>query len=151
MYVYFGILSLFWFRFQALKCGRDPYSYSPSRVRVFVFPGNGTQLAVLALSLYTSIYFYIFGHMALMTDMCTNCLLPTIHHASQLLLPVCPPIYYSSQEQLTAVRGYAVQEVNEVEESTIQKLEDLKQEYEVEVEQLGSDLAVSFFFFTPKS
>lgn len=49
------------------------------------------------------------------------------------------------------MRGYAVQEVNEVEESTIQKLEDLKQEYEVEVEQLGSDLAVSFFFFTPKS
>eukprot|EP00903_Cladosiphon_okamuranus_P014027 g13044.t1 len=48
------------------------------------------------------------------------------------------------QEQLTAVRGYAVQEVNEVEESTIQKLEDLKQEYEVEVEQLGTDLAEAF-------
>lgn len=48
------------------------------------------------------------------------------------------------QEQLTAVRGYAAQEVNEVESSTLEKLEDLKQEYEVEVEQLGTDLAVSF-------
>lgn len=46
------------------------------------------------------------------------------------------------QEQLTAARGFAVQEVSEVEQSTLEKLEDLKQEYEVEVEQLGSDLAV---------
>ncbi|CAB1109295.1 unnamed protein product [Ectocarpus sp. CCAP 1310/34] len=48
------------------------------------------------------------------------------------------------QEQLTAVRGYAAQEVNEVESSTLEKLEDLKQEYEVEVEQLGTDLAAAF-------
>lgn len=40
------------------------------------------------------------------------------------------------------MRGFAVQEATEVEESTLQKLEDLKQEYEVEVEQLGTDLAV---------
>ena len=51
--------------------------------------------------------------------------------------------HHPPQEQLTAVRGYAVQEATEVEESTLQKLEDLKQEYEVEVEQLGTDLAVS--------
>ncbi|CBJ26509.1 violaxanthin de-epoxidase, chloroplast precursor [Ectocarpus siliculosus] len=48
------------------------------------------------------------------------------------------------QEQLTAVRGYAAQEVTEVESSTLEKLEDLKQEYEVEVEQLGTDLAAAF-------
>ncbi|CAM9476966.1 unnamed protein product [Scytosiphon promiscuus] len=48
------------------------------------------------------------------------------------------------QEQLTAVRGFAAQEVSEVEQSTLEKLEDLKQEYEVEVEQLGSDLATAF-------
>ena len=41
------------------------------------------------------------------------------------------------------MRGYAAQEVNEVESSTLEKLEELKQEYEVEVEQLGTDLAVS--------
>lgn len=44
------------------------------------------------------------------------------------------------------MRGYAVQEATEVEESTLQKLEDLKQEYEVEVEQLGTDLAVRIVF-----
>lgn len=58
------------------------------------------------------------------------------------LVPTIPYLDMTRQEQLTAVRGYAVQEVNEVEESTLQKLEDLKQEYEVEVEQLGTDLAV---------
>lgn len=47
------------------------------------------------------------------------------------------------QEQLTAIRGFAAQQVDEVEESTLEKLEDLKQTYEVEVEQLASDLTVS--------
>lgn len=47
------------------------------------------------------------------------------------------------QEQLTAVRGFAAQQVDEVEESTLEKLEDLKQTYEVEVEQLAGDLTVS--------
>lgn len=50
------------------------------------------------------------------------------------------------QEQLTEVRGFAAQEVDEVEASTLEKLEGLKQEYEVEVEQLGSDLVVGPFF-----
>lgn len=48
------------------------------------------------------------------------------------------------QEQLTEVRGFAAQEVDEVEASTLEKLEGLKQEYEVEVEQLGSDLVSAF-------
>ena len=49
------------------------------------------------------------------------------------------------QEQLTEVRGFAAQEVGEVEASTLEKLEELKQEYEVEVEQLASDLVVGLF------
>lgn len=40
------------------------------------------------------------------------------------------------------MRGYAAQEVGEVEASTLEKLEELKQEYEVEVEQLGTELTV---------
>ena len=49
------------------------------------------------------------------------------------------------QEQLTEVRGFAAQEVGDVEASTLEKLEELKQEYEVEVEQLASDLVVGLF------
>lgn len=52
------------------------------------------------------------------------------------------------QEQLTAVRGYAVQEAEDVESSALEKLEGLKQDYEVEVEQLGSDLAVRRLMFS---
>lgn len=46
------------------------------------------------------------------------------------------------QEKLTEVRGFADEELSEVETSTLEKLEGLKQEYEVEVEQLTSDLVV---------
>lgn len=53
------------------------------------------------------------------------------------------------QEQLTEVRGFAAEEVDEVEASTLAKLEGLRQEYEVEVEQLGSDLVVGPFFPFP--
>lgn len=46
------------------------------------------------------------------------------------------------------MRGYAVQEAEDVESSALEKLEELKQDYEVEVEQLGSDLAVRRLMFS---
>ncbi|CAM9150436.1 unnamed protein product [Ascophyllum nodosum] len=48
------------------------------------------------------------------------------------------------QEQLTAARGFASQELDDVEASTLDKLEDLRQTYEIEVEQLAGDLTAAF-------
>lgn len=64
-------------------------------------------------------------------------------HQCFFCVPEPRPDIASLQEQLTAVRGFAKQEATEVEASTLEKLEELKQDYEVEVEQLASDLTVS--------